>query len=211
MPNSKTAATRRLKEIKSEAAVGDSSDDSELLREALGIYREWYRGGKRKLRLLQSPDTELEIVGRWEGLWRPGARRFHARHPELASGGVVVSHNFTRTVRDRLSSACRMAVREDEPAALRAKRAPGIELDHAGVPFCDIVAAFENRHPGASHSLYSRPGDGIHVLPDALAADFRRLHREMTNNWADIEAIPRAQHTELTRNRRGTAGAVDCA
>ena len=136
----------------------------------------------------------------------------HLRHMETTDADVNqqqhsrrCGHNFARTPRERFSTACRLAVYNDEPEHLRRQRAPGVELDHAGAQFCDIVRTFLERHPHAQQAVVSRPTDGASVMPDHLAAEFRALHREMTQNWATVEAIPRAEHIEITRQRRRIA------
>ena len=92
-----------------------------------------------------------------------------------------------------------MAARDDEPEHLRAQRGPFVELDHTNVQFADIVRRFREQHGPVELGERS---DGVPVLPQSAALRFQRLHRELTNDWADVKAIDRDEHTRVTQQRR---------
>ena len=80
--------------------------------------------------------------------------------PELSNGDVVVSHNLTRCEHEHFSTACCLTICHDEPEHLRRKRASGIDPDHAGVQFWDIIWTFLGRHSDAPRLAIPRPEGG---------------------------------------------------
>lgn len=190
----KKQTVERLKQIRdTEGIVEDPGHP--LLEEALQHFR-LKAPDCEKFACVHNTDAQIVVVDWWTDRWRPGQRRFECKSNGIQS---CVSYKLTKsTSHAQLSKACRNAVDEDLPDWLRKQRRPGIELDHSGINFCEIVREFASTNPEAKpHKLGER-----WVLPDGHKRTFQALHRDRTNDFRDI--VPRSieEHRKLTSSRR---------
>ena len=167
----------------------------EDLPTALRIFQTWYRGNPAKTALLFNPNATLSI----------GCADFD--NPSFRIGGETISTQLSApTPRARASVACRMTVRDDEPAGLRRR---GEEIDHANEGgFVAIFDEFLQRHDMETllaHVVKAR-GVAREVLRAPLREEFLALHRQRTNNWRLCASMSRAEHRDLTKRRRVGGG-----
>ena len=103
-----------------------------------------------KYACVHHPDAQIVVVDYWLDRWRPGQRRFECKTNSIQS---CVTYKLTKsTSHAQLSKACRNAVDEELPDWLRKQRRPGIELDHSGMDFCEIVREFASNNPNTTKS-----------------------------------------------------------
>jgi hypothetical protein len=190
----KKQTVERLKQIRdTEGIVEDPGHP--FLQEALQHFR-LKAPDCEKFACIHNPDAQLVVVDWWRDRWRPGQRRFECKSNDIQS---CVTYKLTKsTSHAQLSKACRNAVDEDLPDWLRKQRRPGVELDHSGINFCEIVREFAAKHPEAKpHKAGER-----WVLAAEHKQTFQALHRDRTNNYRDL--VPRTieEHLKLTSSRR---------
>eukprot|EP01049_Picozoa_sp_SAG25_P003003 SAG25_NODE_164_length_13142_cov_11.645787_9_plen_200_part_00 len=105
----------------------------------------------------------------------------------------------------RIAEACRQAIERDEPEALTQQRRKGIEVDHQNPGgFAAINKLFVLKHtPKTILQHIAKPnGSSRYCLTEPLLSKFIELHRQQTDNWALLKALPRAEHQVLTKKRR---------
>jgi hypothetical protein len=78
----------------------------------------------------------------------------------------------------KIAEACRHTIERDEPDVL--KHTPKTILQHIAKP----------------------AGSSRYCLTEPLLSEFIELHRQQTDSWALLKALPRAEHQSLTKKRR---------
>jgi hypothetical protein len=105
----------------------------------------------------------------------------------------------------KIAEASRHAIERDEPDALTQQRGRGIELDHQNPGgFAAINKLFVMKHtPKTILQHIAKPnGSSRYCLTEPLLSEFIELHRQQTDSWALLKALPRAEHQSLTKKRR---------
>lgn len=160
----------------------------------LKVFRCHYQSNPDKYHAIHGPSPTVRI-----GTADYGSRCFFVNDMSVSAKFGIPSDLA------KIAEACRHAIERDEPDALTQQRGRGIELDHQNPGgFAAINKLFVLKHtPKTILQHIAKPaGSSRYCLTEPLLSEFIELHRQQTDSWALLKALPRAEHQSLTKKRR---------